>query len=176
MCLKRDIKVTATKVIIVRTDMTSDSIPLAGNPPETRTINQTKSLMTARPPLATVAEDHITPPTRNVPNMGNQNRWRKCMRSVMETDPWPSNEHELASSSNNKGPGNRSGSESTMRERLMAAYSDSEDGSTSEYSSAVSDLDPVGSQYSSDGELYNYESEYGSSSSECSASEHFGAI
>jgi hypothetical protein len=63
-----------------------------------------------------------------------------------------------------------------MKERLAAAYSDSEDGVTSEYSSAVSDLDPVGSQYSSDGELYNYESEYGSSSSEHSASEHFGAI
>jgi hypothetical protein len=35
---------------------------------------------------------------------------------------------------------------------------------------------PVGSQYSSDGELYNYKSEYGSSSHEHSASERFSAI
>jgi hypothetical protein len=76
-------------------------------------------------------------------------------QSVTESDPRTSNEREHASNSNKKGPSNRSGSHSTAKERLVAAYSDSEDDSISEYSSAVSDLDPVGSQYSSDGELYN---------------------
>jgi hypothetical protein len=78
MCLKRDIEVMAKKVII-KTDMMNDGIPLEGNPPDTGTIIQTRSLKTARHQLATVAEDHITPPTRNVPNMDSQNQWQRCM-------------------------------------------------------------------------------------------------
>jgi hypothetical protein len=73
MCLKKDIEVMATKVIIIKANMTNDSIPLEEDPPEARTINQKRSLMTARHPLATVVEDHITRPTISVPNMGNQN-------------------------------------------------------------------------------------------------------
>jgi hypothetical protein len=48
--------------------------------------------------------------------------------------------------------------------------------SSSEYGSALSDQDPYGSQYSSDGELYNLESETGSNPSEDSDIEHFGVI
>jgi hypothetical protein len=73
MYQKRDIEVTSKKVGI-RTDVTNDNIPLEGNPPDTGTLIQTRSLKTARHPLATVVEDHITPSTRNVPNMDNQNQ------------------------------------------------------------------------------------------------------
>ena len=96
--------------------------------------------------------------------------------SVTESDHRSNREREQNPSSNRKGPGGQPGPKSNAGERLAAAYSDSEENSTSEYSSAVSDLDPVGSQYSSDGELYDYESEYGSSTHEPSASERFGAI
>ena len=96
--------------------------------------------------------------------------------SVTETDRQPSNGHEQSTSSCDKGPDNRSGSEPTARERLAAACSDSEGDSTSEYSSAVSDVDPVGSQYSSEGELYSYDSDYGSPASAHSFSERFSAI
>jgi hypothetical protein len=78
MYQKRDIEVTS-KRIGIGTDMMNDDICLEGNPPDTGTVIQTRSLKTARHPLATVAEDHITRLTRNAPNMDNQNQWRRCM-------------------------------------------------------------------------------------------------
>jgi hypothetical protein len=62
----------------------NDDIPLEVNPPGTGTIIQTRSLKTARHPLATVAEDLITPQTSNVQNMDNQNQQQRC--TPLESD------------------------------------------------------------------------------------------
>jgi hypothetical protein len=56
------------------------------------------------------------------------------------------------------------------QEQLAVAHSDSEGDNPSEYGSALSDNDPNGSQYSSEGKLYNMESVYGSDSSDRSTS------
>jgi hypothetical protein len=67
---KRDIRITLRRISI-GTDVTNDDIHLEGNPPDTRTLIQTRSLKNARHPLATVVEDLIIPPTRHVQNMDN---------------------------------------------------------------------------------------------------------
>ena len=61
-------------------------------------------------------------------------------------------------------------------ERLAAVHSDSEEGPLSEYGSALSGDEPYGSQYSSEGEMYNLDSDDGRSASDKSSSEHFAAI
>jgi hypothetical protein len=80
---KRDIGVTSRRIDI-GTDVTDNDIRLEGNPPDPRTLVQTRNLKTARHPLATVAEDLIIPPTRNVRNMDNQNQRRRC--TPLESD------------------------------------------------------------------------------------------
>jgi hypothetical protein len=83
LCLRRGIEVTSRKAII-KANMMNDDIPLKANPPGTGTIIQTRSLKTTRHPLATVVEDLIIPPTRNVQNMDNQNQQRRC--TLLESD------------------------------------------------------------------------------------------
>ena len=62
------------------------------------------------------------------------------------------------------------------KERFAAAHSDSGSDSSSEYGSALSGMNPYGSQYSSEGELYIMESDTGNKPGDDSSSEHFGAI
>jgi hypothetical protein len=64
----------------------------------------------------------------------------------------------------------------TSEERFGAAYSDSEGSDPSEYGSALSDQDPYGSKYSSEGELYNLETDCESAPSEYAETERFGVI
>jgi hypothetical protein len=76
-----------SRKVVIKADVTNNDIPLEVNPPGIGTIIQTKSLKTARHPLATVVEDLIrviTPLTRNVQNMDNQNQWRRC--TPLESD------------------------------------------------------------------------------------------
>ena len=61
-------------------------------------------------------------------------------------------------------------------EHLAAVHSDSEEGPLSEYGSALSGSEPYGSQYSSEGEMYNLDSDDGRSASDKSSSERFTAI
>jgi hypothetical protein len=69
------------------------------------------------------------------------------------------------------------GSDQEMaQEQLATAHSDSEGDNPSEYGSALSNNNPNGLQYSSEGELYNMESVYRSDSSDQLSSECFGAI
>jgi hypothetical protein len=83
VCQKRDIGVTSRRIEI-GTDVTNENIHLEGIPPDTRTVIQTRSLKTARHPLATVAEDLIIPPTRNVLSMDNQSLRQRC--TPLESD------------------------------------------------------------------------------------------
>ena len=61
-------------------------------------------------------------------------------------------------------------------EHLAAVHSDSEEGPLSKYGSALSGSEPYGSQYSSEGEMYNLDSDDGRSTSVKSSSERFAAI
>jgi hypothetical protein len=63
-----------SRKVDIKADAMNDNIPLEVNPPGIKTIIQTRSLKTARHPLATVAEDLIIPLTRNVQNMDNRNQ------------------------------------------------------------------------------------------------------
>jgi Reverse transcriptase (RNA-dependent DNA polymerase) len=69
-----------------------------------------------------------------------------------------------------------SDNQSAMKERVAAAHSNSEENSPSEYGSAMLEVNPYSSWYSSDGELYNLESDTVHMSSEESDPECFGAI
>ena len=61
-------------------------------------------------------------------------------------------------------------------ERLAMVHSDLEEGPLSEYRSALSGDEPYGSQYSSEGEMYNPDSDDGRSASDKSSLERFAAI
>ena len=61
-------------------------------------------------------------------------------------------------------------------ERLAVVHSDSEEGPLSEYGSALSGDEPYGSQYSSEGEMYNPDLDNGRSASDKSSSERFAVI
>jgi hypothetical protein len=61
-------------------------------------------------------------------------------------------------------------------ERFTMAHNDSESNPPSEYDSILSEVNPYGSQYSSEGVLYNLESDTGHMSSEEPDLEHFGVI
>ena len=69
-----------------------------------------------------------------------------------------------------------SGTKSASKERFGTAHSDSEGSDFSEYGSAMSDQNPYGSQNSSEGELYNLETDCESAPSGYSDMEHLGAI
>ena len=62
------------------------------------------------------------------------------------------------------------------KERLATVHSDSEEGPLSEYRSALLGSEPYGSQYSSEGEMFNLDSDDGRSTSDKSSSEHFTVI
>jgi hypothetical protein len=96
-------------------------------------------------------------------------------RSASETDrrPPPNNGRE---DDEHPSPKKDLDNQPTSKERFGAAYSDSEGSDPSEYGSALSDQDPYGSQYSSEGELYNLETDGESAPSEDSETERFGAI
>lgn len=61
-------------------------------------------------------------------------------------------------------------------ERFAVVCSDSEEDLTSEYGMAESDAVPIGSQYSSKGELYNWDTDADLFTSESSTSECLYAI
>ena len=65
---------------------------------------------------------------------------------------------------------------SNGEECLAAVHSDSEERPLSEYGSALSGIEPYGSQYSSEGEMYNLDSDDGRSASDQLSSERFAAI
>jgi hypothetical protein len=117
---------------------------------------------------------------KKCPNFGQPKQAAKMYAtregSATETDHSTVNSHEWVTSSCDKEQDVHHPLGHPTKERLAAACSDSEEVPSSEYSSAVSDIDPIGLQYSSDGALYNYDSDYSSQSKRRSVSEHFGAI
>ena len=96
--------------------------------------------------------------------------------SVSPADPKATHQSSSNDYKDHPSPDQDSDNQSATKERFAAAHSDSEGRSPSEYDSAVSEVDPYGSQYSSEGELCNLESDTGHRSSEASDSERFGAI
>jgi hypothetical protein len=118
---------------------------------------------------------------KKCPNFGQPKQAAKMYAahegSVTETDHPTVDSHEQATSSCDKEQDVHHPLGHPMKERLTVVCSDSEDVSSSEYSLAVSDdIDSIRSQCSSDGALYNYDSDYSSQSKRRLVSEHFGAI
>jgi hypothetical protein len=72
-------EITATEITVIGSAMTRSTTRWEGKPTNTQDRSQTGSLTKARRLLATAAGDHIIPPIKSAPSMGNPNQWRKCM-------------------------------------------------------------------------------------------------